>query len=762
MFDPRLISITGQSQGPGQPGKAGYFLREIIDVEIPDPPENRSLLLYDAASGLWKSYVLTPQLVGAAPAEHTHPTATTTTPGFLSSADKSKLDGIQAGAEVNQNAYSHVQVGSSLVSALTKTDILKLVAGSNLALTPDASQRQVTLAVAPQGSGSGLDADTVDGQHASAFASANHNHDTAYVQKSGDTMTGALSAPEYRLQTGVPIFQHGLNPLPPWPTDNPLMNLPILSVEYWDGTSWVSWSTDATALFDGNWGRTFQVPYAQRHFRVTVQLVGSPLLNGLFFQSQYAGVNQSFTVQIEQSTDSGATWVTRLAETLIPMGQDGLVYLPGYIDGSGWWRFTFNFQNLTTGQQANVKVAAWSRYPGQVNRFPFVTEYDGVKFGYPVFIQGYRAWHAGNQGPGSGMDADTVDGQHASAFASASHTHPDATSSTAGFMSAADKTKLDGIQAGAQVNQNAFSSVKVGGTTIAATTQSDIVEIVAGSNVTLTPDATNKKITIAASGGSSANSFGVVRVGSTNVAATAPGDTVTLVAGSNVSLTPNATNKQVTVAVGPQGSGSGLNADLLDNYHAGNASGQVPVSNGTVCTNLNADMVDGLHSSSFLTSSGGTISSGSLTISGTARFNNNNIEYADLIGSIFSGDTLALSLNGALTLVPFKSVRRSSILTWDTANYRFLPSGGWYLITIFVWYLPNILPEPRFYIGTSTSSTIEISRFYGVATANPMFFQGIVMLSSGVYHYFYVAISSTSGTYSLHLSSLSATILRVG
>ena len=36
-------------------------------------------------------------------------------------------------------------------------------------------------------------------------------------------------------------------------------------------------------------------------------------------------------------------------------------------------------------------------------------------------------------------------------------------------------------------------------------------------------------------------------------------------------------------------------ADKLDGYDAGNASGQIPVSNGTLNTNLNADMVDGYH-----------------------------------------------------------------------------------------------------------------------------------------------------------------------
>lgn len=48
------------------------------------------------------------------------------------------------------------------------------------------------------------------------------------------------------------------------------------------------------------------------------------------------------------------------------------------------------------------------------------------------------------------------------------------------------------------VNQNAFSNVKVGSTTIAADNITDILTLEAGSNVTLTADATNDKITISA------------------------------------------------------------------------------------------------------------------------------------------------------------------------------------------------------------------------------------------------------------------------
>ena len=70
-----------------------------------------------------------------------------------------------------------------------------------------------------------------------------------------------------------------------------------------------------------------------------------------------------------------------------------------------------------------------------------------------------------------------------------------ATQSANGLESAADKKKLDGIATGAEVNQNAFSNVVVGSTTISADSKTDSLTL-AGSNVTLTPDTTNDKVTI--------------------------------------------------------------------------------------------------------------------------------------------------------------------------------------------------------------------------------------------------------------------------
>jgi hypothetical protein len=50
---------------------------------------------------------------------------------------------------------------------------------------------------------------------------------------------------------------------------------------------------------------------------------------------------------------------------------------------------------------------------------------------------------------------------------------------------------------------------------------------------------------------------------------------------------------------GNDGAGSGLDADTVDGLQPGNANGNIPISNGTVNTNLNADLLDGLDSTAF-------------------------------------------------------------------------------------------------------------------------------------------------------------------
>lgn len=200
-----------------------------------------------------------------------------------------------------------------------------------------------------------------------------------------------------------------------------------------------------------------------------------------------------------------------------------------------------------------------------------------------------------------------------------------------------------GVAAGAEVNQNAFSNVKVGGTTVAADTKTDTIELVAGNGVTLTPDATNDKVTVSLHTGTAAssgfsyaddgtlniiavgsdnnglmtpalltklngiatgaevnqNAFSNVKVGSSIVSADIATDTLELVAGSNISITTNTTSNKVhitatdttalgsmtgTLGVGHGGTGvSTLGAGVV--YHSASGTGALSIATATDLVN---------------------------------------------------------------------------------------------------------------------------------------------------------------------------------
>ena len=98
------------------------------------------------------------------------------------------------------------------------------------------------------------------------------------------------------------------------------------------------------------------------------------------------------------------------------------------------------------------------------------------------------------------LNAALLNGKASSYFATSNHTHTTATQSSNGYMSNADKKKLDGIASGAEVNQNAFANVKVGSTTIQSDAKQDTLELAAGTNISLVGDANNDKVTIGVTG----------------------------------------------------------------------------------------------------------------------------------------------------------------------------------------------------------------------------------------------------------------------
>lgn len=105
----------------------------------------------------------------------------------------------------------------------------------------------------------------------------------------------------------------------------------------------------------------------------------------------------------------------------------------------------------------------------------------------------------------------------------------------------------------AEVNQNAFSNVVVhpasgSDTTIAADTKTDTITFNEGTNITLTPDATNDKITIATTAEVNQNAFSNVEVGSTTIAANTKTDTLKITGGGSVTVSADASTDTITIS----------------------------------------------------------------------------------------------------------------------------------------------------------------------------------------------------------------------
>lgn len=121
-------------------------------------------------------------------------------------------------------------------------------------------------------------------------------------------------------------------------------------------------------------------------------------------------------------------------------------------------------------------------------------------------LQGLTAGNKNGQIPinngteNANLNAALLNGKASSYFATSNHSHTTATQSSNGYMSNSDKKKLDGIASGAEVNQNAFANVKVGTTTIQADAKQDTLTLAAGTNIALTPDGNNDKVTIGVTG----------------------------------------------------------------------------------------------------------------------------------------------------------------------------------------------------------------------------------------------------------------------
>lgn len=101
-------------------------------------------------------------------------------------------------------------------------------------------------------------------------------------------------------------------------------------------------------------------------------------------------------------------------------------------------------------------------------------------------------------------------------------------------------------------SNNTFQNVAVSGqSTVVADSITDTLNLVAGSNITITTDASTDSVTInsTASGGEASNTFATIAVsGQNSVVADDSNDTLNLVAGAGINITTNSSTDSITIA----------------------------------------------------------------------------------------------------------------------------------------------------------------------------------------------------------------------
>ena len=403
--------------------------------------------------------------------------ATATAQGHMTPAMVTKLNGIQDGAEVNQNAIAKIQIGENTMSASGKQSTAVFKANNGVAVAFDDTNAITISGTAASTSAVGVvqldsatnSTSTTKAATSSAVKSAYDKANSAqtnlnnfktsvsntYMPKSGGTFTG-----EVVLKA------------------DPTKALGAATMQYVDNKA------------------SNYMPKSGGTFTGAITLSGAPTADLHATTKKY--VDDTAAAAAASVVDSAPETLNTLNELAKALGND-----PSFattvatqigtkvdkVEGKG-----LSTNDYTTAEKtklagikpgAEVNQNAFNIVAVKVGTTTTNVQAD-TKTDTVTFIQGDNVTLT----PDATNDTITI--------AAKDTTYPVVSTTTNGIMSKDDKNKLNGIAAGAEVNQNAFSNVKVGETTIASGAKTDILELAAGSNVTLTADASGKKVTIAA------------------------------------------------------------------------------------------------------------------------------------------------------------------------------------------------------------------------------------------------------------------------
>ena len=430
----------------------------------------------------------------------TYDEATSNKAGLMSAADKAKMDGIEAKAQVNQKAFSNVKVGDTTVTAAAETDTVSVVAGDNVTVTADATTKSLTIAAHDT-----TYADATTTTHGLMSAADKAKMDGIEAGAQVNTITGIKGEAESAFRTGNVIISKknlGLDKVDNTAdADKVVASAGKLTTPV---TISLSGAATGSASFDGS---------AATDIAVT-KLDATKLTGIVPLDNIPHGALERLTVVADEKARLALTSADVQNGDTVKQNDTGVMYF--VVDDSKLGTAAA----FTEYTAATASAVEWANVENKPSVFP-PAEHTHLYAGSATAggaatsaLKADEATKASQDAAGNDIQATYVkaiaakgttvtvtygNGSTASFETQDNNTtYVDATTATHGLMSAADKAKMDGIAKGAEVNQNAFSYVKVGTDTVTAGSKTSTMTIAAGDNVTVKADTATNTVTVSA------------------------------------------------------------------------------------------------------------------------------------------------------------------------------------------------------------------------------------------------------------------------
>lgn len=277
-------------------------------------------------------------------------------------------------------------------------------AGGSTVLTRDNLMRFLLMVDGP---GSTLDADTLDGLHAKDFASSGHNHDDIYLKLIGGTMKGPIEFKDSQFWFSNGVYAMHLHNSDIKGVNAMLFENDVNTNE--EGIFFPKTGKNNTSRTFADYDRIYALDgkmYLNTNWVLTNAMMGHG--NGID-ADKVDGRHASEFLLLTGGTMTGSI-IMNNSEISLSSDNKGLNFYGG--------------ARIYKKEGLGLRIKPHSDALGIVIANALDEDILTIKnseFHYKT----YKIWHKGNQGTGTGMDSDMVDGKHATDFATNDHNHDD-------------------------------------------------------------------------------------------------------------------------------------------------------------------------------------------------------------------------------------------------------------------------------------------------------------------------------------------------